>query len=105
MLRMAARSLRVLKRYTRVFPIGRPRWLLWQGVLDAQRGRHQQAVDNLKASLAEATSLGMRIDQIHALGELAALLGDNDPVAADYRRRAADIAEGLDITSQSRNVA
>jgi tetratricopeptide (TPR) repeat protein len=105
MLRMAARSLRVLKKYSRVFPIGRPRWLLWQGVLDARRGRHRRAVDNLNASLAEANTLGMRIDQIHALGELAALLGDKDPVAADYRRRAADIADGLDIRSESRNVA
>ncbi|HUO46680.1 MAG TPA: AAA family ATPase [Acidimicrobiia bacterium] len=86
--RQMKRALSKLKSYARVFPIGRPRLLLWQGVFDELRGRPSLAIRKLELSLAEAVKMEMRLDEMRTLRELARLLGDSDPTARDYRARA-----------------
>ena len=97
--RLLKRALRVLKRYSRVFPIGRPRLLMWQGLYEELKGRRNPAIRNLEASLAEAVRLGMRLDEMRVLKELARLLGDSDPTARDYRSRAEKILAEVSVRS------
>jgi hypothetical protein len=84
-------ALRMLKRYARVFPIGRPRLLLWQGLYEELQGRRTRAIGSLEASLAEAVRLGMRLDEMRALKELARVLGESDEGGRNYRSRAEKI--------------
>lgn len=99
MQRQMKKALRMLKRYARVFPIGGPRLLLWQGIYEDLRGRPQRARKNLDLSLEEAVKLGMRLEEMRALTELARLLGESDPVARDYRSRADRIRAEISVRS------
>ncbi len=73
--RQARQALRALGRYARVFPIGRPRLLLWQGVRAGLKGRPSDAVRLLSQSATVAAALGLRQDEGRALLELAEHLG------------------------------
>jgi class 3 adenylate cyclase len=97
--RAAARqAMRCLQRYARVFPVGRPRALLCQGLLAWADERPARARRAWRRSLAAAERLGMRYDELlahHQLGrhgepserrahqdrawQLAAQLGTADP--------------------------
>ena len=97
--RQFQKALRMLKRYARVFPIGRPWLLMWQGLYNELRGQSKSAIRNLEMSLAEAIRLEMRLDEARALKELARLLGDSDAAAHDYRSRAEKIMAEVKVGS------
>jgi tetratricopeptide (TPR) repeat protein len=92
--RMVKKSLKSLKKYTRVFPIGRPSLLRWEGVYEELRGRHEPAIRTLESSLAEATKLGMRLAEARTLRELIGILDGAHPDVAEYQRRAEEIQLG-----------
>jgi hypothetical protein len=64
---MAAEAVGHLGRYTRVFPIGEPRFRLYRGLLAWTAGRAAPARRDWRAALAAAERLGMRYDQALAL--------------------------------------
>ncbi|MEX2624679.1 MAG: AAA family ATPase [Acidimicrobiia bacterium] len=97
MQRQMKRALRMLKRYARVFPIGRPQLLMWQGIFEELRGRRDRAMRSLELSLAETVRLEMRLDEMRVLRELARLVGDSDPTASEYRRRAEKILAEVSV--------
>ncbi len=99
MQRQLQRALRMLKRYARVFPIGRPRLLLWRGLYEELQGRRTRAIGTLEESLAEAVRLGMRLDEMRALKELARVLGDSDEAGRGYRSRADAILADAQVGS------
>jgi hypothetical protein len=67
---MAARAVGHLGRFARVFPIGRPRYLLLRGHLAWTAGRAAAARRDWRAALAAAERLDMRYDQALALDVL-----------------------------------
>jgi hypothetical protein len=67
---MAARAVGHLGRFARVFPIGRPRYLLLRGHLAWTAGRAAAARRDWRAALAAADRLDMRYDQALALDVL-----------------------------------
>ena len=67
---MATEGVRHLGRYARVFPIGRPRALLYRGLLAWTAGRAGPARRDWRAALAAAERLGMRYEQALALDML-----------------------------------
>jgi class 3 adenylate cyclase/tetratricopeptide (TPR) repeat protein len=67
---MAAEAVDCLGRYARVFPIGRPRALLHQGLVAWTDGRAGRARRDWRAALAAAEGLGMRYEQALALDML-----------------------------------
>jgi class 3 adenylate cyclase len=89
--RQLKQALRMLRRYARVFPIGRPRLLLWQGLYEELKGRPNPAIRHLEASLAEAVRLEMRLDEMRALQELSRILGESSAAGRDFQRRAENI--------------
>ena len=93
--RMVQKSLKSLRKYARVFPIGRPSLLRWEGVYEDLRGNHQRALRKLESSLAEATRLGMRLDEARTLVEIIGILDGAHPDVVGYQRRAEEIQRGL----------
>jgi hypothetical protein len=67
----AGQAMRSLRRYAHVFPIGRPRALLCQGLLAWVQGRPVRARKAWRRSLAAAERLGMRYDQLLAHQQLS----------------------------------
>jgi class 3 adenylate cyclase/tetratricopeptide (TPR) repeat protein len=97
---MAARAVRCLQRYARVFPIGEPRARLHHGLLAWTAGRAAAARRDWRAALAVAERLGMRYEQALALD----ILGRHGEPAQRpaYRERARALFERLgveDLTS------
>jgi len=97
--RKVSNSMKRLNSYARVFPIGRPRLLLWQGVHDQLRGKTKRARRNLESSVARAAELGMRLDEARGLEALAWVLGAADPDAARHQAAAAEILAELELDS------
>lgn len=93
--RNARKSLDLLERYARVFPIGKPSLLRWEGVYEELRGRHQRAIRRLELSLAESTRLGTRLDEARTLRELVGVLDSADPDVVGYQRRADEINQNV----------
>ena len=97
---MATEGVRHLGRYARVFPIGRPRALLYRGLLAWTAGRAGPARRDWRAALAAAERLGMRYEQALAVGMLGRH-GEPGQRPA-HRERAAALFEELgvqDLTS------
>ena len=101
----ARKSMKRLNSYARVFPIGRPRLLLWQGVHDQLRGKAKRARRNVEASLATARELGMRLDEARASEALAWVLGAGDPEASQHEMAAAEILAELGLDSSRLRLA
>jgi hypothetical protein len=55
----AKRALKSLHQYARIFPIGKPRALLWQGFYDWLNGKTEKALKTWHKGLAVASSLGL----------------------------------------------
>jgi len=60
--RLNARCLRILKVHAQVFPISRPRYLLWRGQQDWLLGKKGAALADWRRGLATAEALGMGLD-------------------------------------------
>lgn len=99
------KSMKRLNSYARVFPIGKPRLLRWQGVHDHLRGRSQRARRNVEASIAMARELGMRLDEARGLETLIWVLGSEHPEAARHRAGATEILAQLELDPPSRRQA
>jgi tetratricopeptide (TPR) repeat protein len=97
---MAAQAVGHLGRYARVFPIGRPRALLHQGLVAWTDGRAGRARRDWRAALAAAEGLGMRYEQALALDILGRHGEPGQRPAARERARALFERLGVqDLTS------
>ena len=97
---MAAQAVGHLGRYARVFPIGRPRALLHQGLVAWTDGRAGRARRDWRAALAAAERLGMRYEQALALDILGRHGEPGQRPAARERARALFERLGVqDLTS------
>ena len=70
-------AIRLSEAYARIFPIGRPRSLLWRGMLRGRKRRTQSAVAQIREATEAARSLDMVLDVARALYELAHLGSDD----------------------------
>jgi class 3 adenylate cyclase/tetratricopeptide (TPR) repeat protein len=77
-----ARAVKLAESYAKIFPIGRPRPPLWQGILEARSGQMAKAVSLLRTSANIARSMGLATDEARALYELVKL-GEDEPKRAD----------------------
>jgi hypothetical protein len=68
--RQALQACAGLRKFARVFPIGRPRARLLQGRAEWLAGRSSRAMKAWRASLAEAAGLGMRYEEALAREEI-----------------------------------
>jgi len=94
----ARKALKLLNSYARVFPVGKPRLLRFQGVHDQLRGKTQRARRNFQASVDEARRLGMRYEEARGLQELAAAPGGTDTDADRHAAAAEAILSELGVS-------
>ena len=64
-------AIKLSEAYARIFPIGRPRTLLWKGMLRSRKRRTESAVALIREATEAARSLDMVLDVARALYELA----------------------------------
>jgi class 3 adenylate cyclase/tetratricopeptide (TPR) repeat protein len=88
-MKAARRALGHLGAFARVFPIGRPRFLLYKGLLDWADGHPARARRSWESALAAAGQLDMPYEQALALREL----GRRAPLAIERDERLARAAE------------
>jgi len=81
--RAARKACAALRRFARVFPIGKPRALLWTGLYEWLSGKRSKARADWQMSLTSARRLGMRFEQALAHSELGRH-GDADPEGARH---------------------
>ncbi len=103
--RKVSKSMKRLNSYARVFPIGRPRLLLWQGVHDQLRGKTKRARRNLESSVARAAELGMRLDEARGLEALAWVLGIEHPEGTRHLAEATEILTELGLDGSRHQLA
>jgi len=89
--RLAQRACRDFQGYARVFPIGRPRAALWQGLYDWLEGRPARARSSWQNSLVAARKLGMPLESGLAHYEIGRHLAASDSARLEHLRRACDI--------------
>jgi class 3 adenylate cyclase/tetratricopeptide (TPR) repeat protein len=89
----ARAACKALRRFARVFPIGRPRLRLWQGVSEWLDGRREKARAAWRESLVAAERLGMVYDQALTHYEIGRRLEATDPVRGEHLARAAGLFE------------
>jgi hypothetical protein len=93
--RLARKACKVTHSFARVFPIGRPRALLWDGLYHWLAGKPARATRAWQASLAAAARLEMPYDEALAHYELGRHLPDADPGREEHLARACEIFERL----------
>jgi len=91
----ALQACAALSRFARVFPIGRPRAWLWQGLSDWLAGRPTQAHTAWRKSLAAAERLGMLYEQGLTHYEIGRHLDARDPARSQHLNRAVEIFNRL----------
>ncbi len=69
--RQTDRALRRLQAYSKVFPIGRPRLLLWEGCRQIVKDNTMGAVQTWREAADAAAELSLRSDEARILAELA----------------------------------
>jgi class 3 adenylate cyclase len=82
-LRVAKKAAQKLRRFARIYPIGRPRALLFQGDLQQIRGDCAKAGMAWHQALHEAARLEMHGDRRAALGRLKAMGPDAPPLVGE----------------------
>jgi tetratricopeptide (TPR) repeat protein len=100
-------ALKALRGYARVFPIGQPRALLWQGVYQWAMGRQSSAYKLWAKSLALAEALDMPYAQGLIHYEIGRRLPPGESARDQHLRQAQEIFERLGVTydaEQARNV-
>ncbi len=93
--RLARKACKSLRSYARVFPIGEPRSLLWQGLYDWLDGKPAKAQRAWQESLGVAERLNMPFDQGLAHYEMGRHLDAEDPARRQHLDRARDLFAGL----------
>jgi tetratricopeptide (TPR) repeat protein len=96
----AEQALKALASYGRVFPIGRPRLYLWQGLFRWQMGQPESAKKLWGKSLLVSEQLGMSYDQALTHLECGRRLPPTDPAQVTHATRASEIFEKLGIPCQ-----
>jgi class 3 adenylate cyclase/tetratricopeptide (TPR) repeat protein len=89
--RAARTACAALRKFARVFPIGKPRALLWTGLYEWQSGRPARARADWEKSLAAAQRLDMLFEQALAHSELGRHAVDSDREAARHLARAREL--------------
>ena len=89
--KLANPAIQTLGKYARVFPIGGPRFQLYQGRYAFLTNKPQQAQKNWQESLALATRLGMVYDRGLAYYEIARHLPAGDAERRHHRDSAIEI--------------
>ena len=87
----ARRACQALRGYARVFPVGRARALLWQGLFDWLSGRPYLARQQWQQAIAAAIALGMPYDEALARYQLGRHLPIDDPARREQLTRASQI--------------
>jgi hypothetical protein len=82
-LRVAKKAAQKLRRFARIYPIGRPRALLFQGDLQQIRGDFAKAGMAWRQAAHEAAQLEMHGDCRAALGRLTAMGSDAPPIVVE----------------------
>lgn len=87
-------AVKLSEAYAGIFPIGRPRPLLWKGLLKAMKGDTKAAIEELRTAAESARSLGMALDEARAYFELGRLgtEGATEGAAITADRKAAGVA-------------
>jgi tetratricopeptide (TPR) repeat protein len=84
----------VLHRYAQIFPVGKPRDLLWRGTYHQLSGRQARASKAWQQSLAEAERLGLEYDQGLAHYEI----GRHEETGDSKRQR--HLSQAVDIFAE-----
>ncbi len=71
--RLQKQVLAVMRKFSRVFPVGEPYFLFYAGWKDWQRGRRRAALRRMHAALDRAGDLGMRLAERRIRERMAAL--------------------------------
>lgn len=96
----AQQACKALGGYARVFPIGRPRLYLWQGVYHWLAGRKNKAQKLWAKSLAAAQQLALPYDEALAHHEIGQRLPADNPERARHLQQAQEILARLGVASQ-----
>ena len=86
--RSARQALGALKRYARVFPIARPRALLWEGLLCQLQGKSGRARSRWRQGIQEAQRLGLVHEEALLHLELGRHLPDPHPERSRHLEQA-----------------
>lgn len=89
----AARALKYLHQYARIFPIGRPRAALWQGFYDWLNGKPEKAFRSWEKGLEIARALGLPWDEARICYEI----GRRKPAGDKLRQTHLQSAEKIFI--------
>ncbi len=89
------RALQALRRYARVFPVGRPHAHLLQGLYEQLDGRPKPASQHWQRGLAEAKRLGMPYEIALAYYHLGRHFSADDPQRPAHLEQAAQMFETL----------
>jgi tetratricopeptide (TPR) repeat protein len=98
----AERACAQLSWYSKVFPIGWPRWYDHFGTCNWLLGRRRQALRCWRASLREATRLGMPLEIATAHLRLGTADDSSSPARAEQLREALRIFEELGAAHEAR---
>ena len=89
--KLALKANKSLNKYAGIFPIGKPRALLYEGLYDWLSGKHDRAVTKWDKSLASAIELEMIYDQGLAYLEIGRHLPPDNPDRQVYLTKASGI--------------
>jgi tetratricopeptide (TPR) repeat protein len=92
---LARKTCKAMHGFARVFPIGQPRALLCQGLVEWLDGRPTKAIRAWQESLAAAEQLSMLYDQGLSHYEIGRHLDRDDPTRAAHLTRACELFEEL----------
>ncbi|MFQ5651045.1 MAG: adenylate/guanylate cyclase domain-containing protein [bacterium] len=95
--KLACRACKALAKYANIFPIGKPRAWLWQGVYDWQAGKAKKARKSWQKSLSAAERLGMPYEQGLAHFEIGRHLDAGDVARDGHLDRACEIFQRLEV--------
>ncbi len=93
--KLARKACKLARSFARVFPIGRPRALLWDGLYAWLAGKPARAQEAWQESLAAARDLEMAYDEALAHYEIGRHAAAGDPARAEHLARAGEIFERL----------
>jgi predicted ATPase/class 3 adenylate cyclase len=97
----AGRACKAMHKFARIYPIGQPRDLLWQGLYDWLDGKPARAQERWQKSLERAVQLSMRYDEALAHREIGRHLPAADPAHHEHLSRAkeifAELGAGYDL--------
>jgi len=88
-------SMAVLKKYIRVFAVGKPRYYLYQGLAYWLSNDHAKAQEAWQRSLAEAEALAMPFEQALAHYEIGRHLPKTDPARKTHLEKAGALSQQL----------